>query len=196
MIIDPTIFETGKVYGYARVSTDQQRLRSQIDALNSVPCDRIFTDKISGSKSARQGLDALIDSLEQNDTAVVYRLDRLGRSVLHLAQILEHFQSNNIGFVSLCEGINTHSAGGKLVWNMMAALGEFQRTLIVENTISGLEAARRAGKTLGRPRLMNEDQIALARQMMEEKRYTNTEIAAKFGVSRMTLHRAMNDWVA
>lgn len=191
MVIDQLDHRTGRVFGYARVSCRDQRLRAQRNALSAVPVDRIYEDKASGAKARRKGLDAMLAALSAGDTVVVYRLDRLGRSVLHLAELLERFEADGIGFVSLAEGINTNTAGGRLVFHIFSAVADFQRQIIVENTRHGLDAARKSGKRLGRPRALNERQIREARQMMRDRRYSKTQIASRLGVSRMTLYRAV-----
>lgn len=191
MFINPLENRTGRIYGYARVSTNDQRLRAQRDALNAANVERIFEDKASGAKAKRKGLDQMLAVLRRGDTVVVFRLDRMGRSVLNLAELLRHFEQNGIGFVSLTEGIDTTTPSGKLVWNILAAISEMQREVIADNTRIGLQAARRAGKRLGRPRAMSDQQIIDAKRMIAGRRYSRTQIAGKFGVSRMTLYRAV-----
>jgi DNA invertase Pin-like site-specific DNA recombinase len=191
MLMNQLEGRTGRIYGYARVSTKDQKLRAQRDALNAVSVDRIFEDKASGAKASRKGLDRMLAELQPGDTVVTFRLDRMGRSVLNLAELLRHFEQHGIGFVSLTEGIDTSTPSGKLVFNILAAIAEMQREVIAENTRSGLEAARKAGKRLGRPRRLSEQQIIEAKRMIKGKRHSRAQIANRFGVSRMTLYRAV-----
>ncbi|QFT28875.1 DNA-invertase hin [Labrenzia sp. THAF82] len=191
MLMNQLEGRTGRIYGYARVSTKDQKLRAQRDALNAVNVDRIFEDKVSGAKSNRDGLDQLLAELRPNDTLVIYRLDRLGRSVQHLSDLLVHFRTHEIGLVSLSEGIDTTTSGGKLIYHVFAAFAEFQRDIIVENTTCGLDAARNAGRQLGRPRALSEQQVIEAKRMIKAERYSRTHIAKRFGVSRMTLYRSV-----
>lgn len=188
----PLIETKGRLFGYARVSTADQKLRMQKDALSAIECCRIFEDRgISGARSSRPGLDAMLDVLEAGDTVVVFKLDRLGRSVSHLADLLVRFQNTGIGFVSLSEGINTTTPGGKLVYHLFSAFAEFQRDVIIENTLAGVEAARRRGKTLGRPRLLSIEAVLEAHRQIHQNGVRTDEIAARLGVSRMTLSRAL-----
>lgn len=143
----PDIPCTGRKIGYARVSTRDQKLRMQRDALAAVGCDEIFEDHgVSGKLHNRPGLDSLLRVLQPGDTVVLFKLDRLGRSVLHLADLLVRFRDEQIHFCSVAEGINTATPGGKLVYHLFSAMAEFHREIIVENTIEGLAAARRRGK--------------------------------------------------
>lgn len=184
---------TGRRIGYARVSTRDQKLRMQLDALNAVNCERIFKDHgVSGAKASRPGLDDMLAELKAGDTVIVFELDRLGRSVLHLSDLLVRFRDQEIGFVSIVEGINTTTPGGKLVYHLFSAFAEFQRDIIVENTLCGMEAARKAGKPIGRPKSMTAWQITQAQRMIAEQQLSRAQIARQFGVSRMTLHRAVS----
>lgn len=191
MLIPSQQEHNGCVYGYARVSTKDQKLRAQRDALKAAKVDRIFEDKASGAKSSRKGLDDLMSHLKPGDCVIIWRLDRLGRSVQHLSDLLVYFRTHDIGLVSLSEGIDTTTPGGKLIYHVFAAFAEFQRDIIIENTMCGLDAARRAGKPLGRPRALDAHQIIEARRMIESGRHSKAQIANRFGVSRMTLHRAV-----
>lgn len=139
--------------GYARVSTDDQNLDLQINALDAAGCTRIFTDKgISGAQSERSGLTAARLALEEGDTLVVWRLDRLGRSLIHLIKLLDELGKQGVHFQSLTENLDTTSAGGRLVFHIMAALAEFERALISERTKAGMKAAKARGVHVGRPR--------------------------------------------
>ena len=191
MLMNQLEGRTGRIFGYARVSTKDQKLRAQRDALKAIGVDKIFEDKASGAKASRKGLDQMLAELQPGDTVVTFRLDRMGRSVLNLAELLRHFEQHGIGFVSLTEGLDTSTPGGKLVFNILAVIAEMQRGVIAENTRSGLEAARKAGKQLGRPRRLSEQQIIEAKRMIKGKRHSRAQIANRFGVSRMTLYRAV-----
>ena len=174
--------------GYARVSTLDQTPAMQRDALKEAGCDRIFTDHgVSGTVTARPGLDR---ALKAGDTLVVWRLDRLGRSLSHLVQIVAELGERGVNFRSLSDPIDTGSAGGRLVLHMMGALAEFERSLIVERTRAGLMAARRRGVKLGRKPALTAAQIAHARTLIERGENTRG-VAAALHVGRSTLWRAL-----
>src|SRR5690348_6581068 len=139
--------------GYARVSTGEQTLDLQLDALAAAGCDRVFQDTASGAKAERPGLARALDFLRPGDTLVVWRLDRLGRSLQHLIQTLTALDQRGVGFKSLTESIDTTTPGGKLVFHIFGALAEFERDLIRERTQAGLAAARARGRTGGHPRV-------------------------------------------
>src|ERR687895_1626045 len=155
--------------GYARVSTHDQTLNLQQDALKKAECNKIFTDTASGAKTERKGLDEAIAYVRKGDTLVVWRLDRLGRSLKHLIETISQLDSQNIGFKSLTENIDTTSSGGKLIFHIFGALAEFERDIITERTNAGLTAARARGRQGGRPRssLSDEKKLQMARQMYE-----------------------------
>lgn len=182
----------GHLLGYARVSTADQDAALQIDALNRAGCYRVFVDTISGSLQQRPELDKLLDQLRPGDTLVVWRLDRLGRSIRHLIDQLQVLSDRGVGFRSLQETIDTTSPGGRLVFHVFAALAEFERDLIRERTNAGLEAARARGRTGGRPSALSGDQVRAARRMYEQKDMTVAQIGEVLGVSRTTIYRALN----
>lgn len=191
MSIWPRIECPGRRIGYARVSTFDQKLRMQLDALKAVECDEVFTDHgISGAKSSRPGLDEMLKALKPGDTVVVLKLDRLGRSVLHLSDLLVRFHRDGIHFCSIAEAINTTTPGGKLVYHLFSAFAEFQRDIIIENTIAGMEAARRHGKHIGRPYSLSPQRIVYAHQDVHQRGQSLADVAKRYGVSRMTLDRA------
>ena len=191
MSVWPTIECKGRKIGYARVSTKDQKLRMQLDGLNAVGCDLIFEDHgISGAKAKRPGLDKMLKELKSDDTVVVFKLDRLGRSVLNLSDLLVRFQRDGIDFCSMSEGINTTTPGGKLVFHIFSAVAEFHRDLIVENTVAGMEAARRQGKHLGRPYALKVDEIVLAHELVFQRDFSMAEAAKKLSVAPITLSRA------
>lgn len=175
--------------GYARVSTDEQNLDLQIRALECVNCERIYSDSgISGSISARPGLEHALADLCPGDKLVVWRLDRLGRSLVHLVQLLDQLGSREVRFRSLCEHIDTSSSGGRLVFHMMAALAEFERSLISERTRAGMAAARARGKHVGRLPSLNPEQCVEAHRYLEAGR-SPIEVAKEFDVTPRTLLR-------
>lgn len=192
MSIWPFIDAPGRRIGYARVSTKDQKLRMQRDALEAVGCDLIFEDHgVSGKLASRSGLDAMLAALRPGDTVVVFKLDRLGRSVLHLANLLVRFQKEEIHFCSLSEGINTTTPGGKLVYHLFSAFAEFQRDIIVENTLLGLEAARRSGKKLGRRPVIDIETLLAAHRAIHQDRLSVAEAARRVGADRCTLRRSL-----
>jgi len=197
MIGNAMISEGGRKLGYARVSTQEQNLRMQCDALLAAGCELLFDDQgVSGKHEHRPGLDAMLDTVRPGDTVVVYSFDRLGRSVLHLADLLVRFRNERIHFHALNEGINTATPGGKLVYHIFSAMAEFQREIIVENTVAGLEAARRRGQRLGRPPALSPEEIAQAHGLYRTRRMSRDEIAMRLDVSRSTLDRAFTRFEA
>jgi DNA invertase Pin-like site-specific DNA recombinase len=173
--------------GYARVSTTDQNLALQRDALKAAGCRKVFTDQgISGSIFKRPGLDAALDSLKPGDTLLVWKLDRLGRSLAHLVQTISDLGERGINFHSLSDPIDTESAGGRLVLHIMAALAEFERSLNTERTRAGLAAAKRRGRKLGRRRSLTHAQLALASELIE-KGEARSLVAENLGVARSTL---------
>ncbi|QHI96782.1 recombinase family protein [Xylophilus rhododendri] len=178
-----------KKIGYARVSTDEQNLDLQIQALNQAGCDVIYADRgVSGSTASRPGLDRALTSLRKGDKLVVWRLDRLGRSLLNLIQLLEKLGKCGISFRSLCEYIDTGSSGGRLVFHMMAALAEFERSLISERTRAGMAAARARGKHLGRRPSLSPSQCERAESLLSSGIGVD-EVALRFDVTPRTLNR-------
>ncbi|MFG5379700.1 recombinase family protein [Yoonia sp. R2-816] len=168
----------------------------QLDALNAVNCDIIFKDHgVSGTKASRQGLDKMLDDAKAGDTVIVFKLDRLGRSVLHLADLLVQFQQDEIHFCSLSEGINTTTPGGKLVYHLFSAFAEFQRDIIAESTTAGLEAARRRGSKLGRPKALTIETLLAAQRIIAQENVSIAEAAKRIGASRSTLRRGLLDIV-
>ncbi len=192
MTYTPMIDAPGRHIGYARVSTKDQKLRMQLDGLKAVGCHHIFKDHgVSGTKASRAGLDAMLAELKSGDTVVVFKLDRLGRSVLHLADLLVRFQHEGIHFCSLSEGVNTTTPGGKLVYHLFSAFAEFQRDIIAENTSLGLEAARKRGSKLGRPPVLDIETVLAAHQAIAQRGLSISETARHLGVDRTTLRRAL-----
>jgi DNA invertase Pin-like site-specific DNA recombinase len=149
--------------GYARVSTDDQNLDLQRDALKQAGCEQIFTDHISGTKAERPGLTDALSHLRDGDTLVVWRLDRLGRTLPHLIETVNGLQNRGIGFKSLTESIDTTTSGGKLIFHIFGALAEFEREIIRERTNAGLSAARARGRKGGRPKALSKGKTEMAR---------------------------------
>jgi DNA invertase Pin-like site-specific DNA recombinase len=176
--------------GYARVSTQEQTLNLQQDALHKAGCIKIFTDTASGAKAERKGLDEALNYVRKGDTLVVWRLDRLGRSLPHLITTMTDLEERGIGFKSLTENIDTTTSGGKLIFHIFGALAEFERNLIRERTQAGLTAARARGKKGGRPKALSAKQLSIARDLYE-KRHTIAEICRTLKISRATLYRSI-----
>lgn len=175
--------------GYARVSTAEQNLDMQIEALKKAGCEKIFTDRVSGAKSARLGLDQAIDFVRDGDILVVWKLDRLGRSLTHLIDTVNQLENKGIGFQSLTEAIDTTTAGGKLVFHIFGALAEFERELIRERTKTGLMSAKAKGRVGGRPNKLTPQQVKMVKDMMASGNYKVNDICEQFGISRSTLYR-------
>ena len=174
--------------GYARVSTHEQNLDLQKDGLSEAGCKEIFEDHVSGAIKERPGLEKAIAYLRKGDTLVVWRLDRLGRSLKHLIEMVNQLEERGIGFKSLQESIDTSSSGGKLIFHMFGALAEFERNLIRERTYAGLTAARARGRKGGRPKALNEKKQELLYRLYDEKKHSIDEICDLVGVSRTTLY--------
>jgi len=176
--------------GYARVSTEDQTLALQIDALRVAGCERVFEDISSGSVVERVGLNQAIDQVREGDILVVWRLDRLGRSLTQLIALVTELARRDVGFRSLTEQIDTTTSSGKLVFHIFGALAEFERNLIRDRTRAGLAAARARGKFGGRPRLSNtEGKVQLASKLFADKTNTITDICRTLHISRASLYR-------
>jgi len=177
--------------GYARVSTEDQKLDLQLDALKKAGCDQVFKDIASGAQQDREGLDHATKYLRPGDTLVVWKLDRLGRSLKHLIEVVNDFTKKGIYFRSLQENIDSSSSGGKLTFHLFGALAEFERDIIRERTMAGLQAARARGRVGGRPKAMDDRKIQLARQLMSNPVNSASEVSKTLGVSRATLYRSL-----
>ena len=176
--------------GYARVSTSSQSLDLQIKALKEAGCDKIFSDIASGAKAIRPGLSDAEMVLREGDVLVVWKLDRLGRSIQHLIASINDLNSKGIAFRSLQEAIDTQTSGGKLIFHIFSALAEFERDLIRERTNAGLSAARARGKKGGRPKSMEQTKsIRLLKQMHDDPSYSINDICKTFNISRSTFYR-------
>jgi len=183
---------SGYKIGYARVSTLDQDEALQHDALTAAGCARIFTDKASGKLEHRPALDALLGQLRPGDTVVVWRLDRLGRSLRHLLETVADLEQRGVGFASLTEQIDTSTPGGKLVFHLFGALAEFEHALIRERTMAGLAAARARGRVGGRPTVWTVEKLVTARQMHAAGQHDVAAIARVLGVSRASVYRALS----
>src|SRR5437588_6372586 len=179
--------------GYARVSTQEQTLDLQKDALEKIGCSKIFTDVISGAKAERKGLVEALAYVREGDTLVVWRLDRLGRSLKHLIDTITHLNKRNVGFKSITEHIDTTTSGGKLIFHIFGALAEFERDIIQERTKAGLAAARARGRLGGRPPLDKDPakrrKIEMAQALHSDPHNGIDDICRTLHISRATLFR-------
>ncbi len=178
--------------GYARVSTQDQKLRLQRDALRKAGCEKIFTDKVTGAKAQRNGLERAKDALRKGDTLVVWKLDRLGRSLSDLVQIISDLKERGIAFRSLKENINTSTGTGKLVFHIFASLAEFEHDLIRERTMAGLQAARARGRLGGRPKALDAKKIKRLRAMHKDNNISVKEACEVLGIGKTTFYRYLN----
>jgi DNA invertase Pin-like site-specific DNA recombinase len=178
--------------GYARVSTVEQNKESQMDALNDASCERVFVETYSGKSKDRPELERMIDSLRKGDIVVVQRLDRLGRSLKDLIELMDGFKQQGVQFISLNEKIDTTTAIGELAFHMIGSIAQFERRLISERTKAGLDAARARGRKGGRKAKLTLADIKKAKAMLSDPEMTKSEVAEHFAVSRPTL----NKWLA
>jgi DNA invertase Pin-like site-specific DNA recombinase len=197
IVVDPTLSATHPIkekrtmlIGYARVSTEDQKLHLQHDALRATGCEKIFDEKISGIGGLTARAE-LLDYTRRGDIAVVWKLDRLGRSLRDLVEIVNALKGRGVGLRSLHESIDTTTPSGKLTFHIFAALAEFERDALRERTRAGLAAARRRGSKLGRPRSLGPDQVEMARTLMANPKLSATQVAQQLGVHRSTLYRAL-----
>ena len=175
--------------GYARVSTTEQNLDLQTDALHAAGCEHLFTDTISGTRVDRPGLAAALGECRTGDTLVVWKLDRLGRSLPHLVETVRALGVRGVGFKSLQENIDTTTSGGKLIFHIFASLAEFERDLIRERTTAGLAAARARGRKGGRPKGVDQKKQKAARALKRDPRHSIREICEIVGISRNTYYK-------
>ena len=174
--------------GYARVSTEDQHLELQLDALRATGCNRVFTDRISGSHAQRPGLDDALSHAREGDTLVVWKLDRLGRSVKGLVDLVAELEQRKVHFRSLTDGIDTTTPTGRFFFHIMTSLAQMERELIAEQTRAGLAAAKKAGRIGGRKRRMTDSKITAARKLLAEG-VAPRDVARDMGVSVPTLYR-------
>lgn len=175
--------------GYARVSTRDQNPAAQIEALKAIGCDRVFIEKLSGANRDRPELKAALDYLRLGDTLVVWKLDRLARSVRQLVETAADLATREIGLRVLTQQIDTTSAGGRLIFHVFAAVAEFERELMLERTHAGLASARAANRRGGRPKALDEAQIRRAKAMLADPMITVEEVAQQLGTAPSTLYR-------
>jgi DNA invertase Pin-like site-specific DNA recombinase len=174
--------------GYGRISTKEQNIDLQKDALTAARCEKFFFDVASGAKSRRPELDKLKEQLRKGDTLIVWRLDRLGRSVKDLVEWVNWLESRGIGFKSLQENIDTTTSTGKLIFHVFASIAEFERNLIQERTRAGLEAARTRGRVGGRKKSLDEVKHKALKQLYEAKMHSIAELCKMFDISKQTLY--------
>lgn len=180
---------TTMLIGYARVSTQDQNPALQLDALTAAGCERVFVEKASGAQRDRPELKAALEYVRPGDALVVWKLDRLARSLNQLIETVDQLAQRGIGFRSLTEAIDTTTAGGKLVFHIFGSLAEFERSIIRERTRAGLEAARARGKKGGRPPALNESDLAAAKALLADNSITVEEVATRLRVAPSTLYR-------
>lgn len=182
---------SGRLVGYARVSTDQQTTDQQVDALRAAGCEVIYSDDaVSGSTTSRPELDRCLESLEAGDVLAVWKLDRLGRSTAHLLTTIDELSRRNVGFRSLTEALDTTSSVGRLVLGVLAAIAQFERDLIRERTSAALRAKQRRGERLGRPVALTPQQVDTAHKLLDDGE-SPSHVARLFRVDRSTLYRAI-----
>ncbi|WP_299314147.1 recombinase family protein [uncultured Halomonas sp.] len=179
------------IIGYARVSTQDQNPQLQRDALEEAGCEQVFEERVTGTKRERPELQACLRTLRAGDTLVVWKLDRLARSLKDLVELIHELNEREVGFRSLTEAIDTTSAGGKLVFHIFGALAEFEHSLIRERTLAGLASARARGRKGGRRPVMSAADVRKAAAMLADPEITKTEVAKHFGVSRVTLNASL-----
>ena len=176
--------------GYARVSTADQNLELQTDALKAAGCEKIYSDHgVSGAKAERPGLDKALEHIRRKDTLVIWKLDRLGRSLSDLLSIVEYLKERGAHFLSIQDGFDTSTASGKMVFSVIGAMAEYERNLIRERTMAGLKAARARGRMGGRPKALDKSQVKVAITLAEAGELTINEICEQVGCSRSTYYR-------
>lgn len=186
------IQKLGRKIGYVRVSDKDQTENLQIDALKAAGCNAIYGDHgVSGIKTKRKGLGEMLTSLNEGDTLVVWKLDRLGRSTIHLLQLLDDLRKRNIDFQAITQGIDTTTAVGRMLYGQLSVFAEFEREQISERTRAGMAAAKARGVHIGRPRKLNKAQIECARRNLHTKSVTVTHMAQQYHVAPITLSRAL-----
>lgn len=180
------------IFGYQRISTKEQEFDLQTDALRKYGCEKIFSDIASGAKTSRPALNELITQLRPHDVIVVYKLDRLGRSLKHLIELIDSFTNMEVGIVSLNDPIDTTSPHGRLITNVFASMAEFERELIIERTKAGLSAARARGRKGGRPEGISkeaENKAAAAEALYKDGKLSISEICQQLNIARSTLYK-------
>lgn len=178
--------------GYARVSTPDQNLALQQDALRQIGCETIFQDIVSGTQNTRTGLQEALSYVRKGDILIVWKLDRLGRSLKHLIEVINYLNTKKVGFQSLQEQIDTTTSGGKLIFHLFGALAEFERELIRERTKAGLQAARVRGRKGGRPSVMTKKKRSILQQLLNDSTNSINDICNTLQISRATFYRYQN----
>jgi DNA invertase Pin-like site-specific DNA recombinase len=181
------------IIGYARVSTADQNLDMQLDALSKAGCEKIFSDKVSGKLNSRPQLDLMLDQLRPGDKVVVYKLDRLGRNLKHLIDQVEDFKNKGIEFESLQEKLETSTAIGKLTFHVFGAMAEFERSMIRERILAGQEAGRARGRNGGRPHYLTKQQVITVKAIHAAADTPIKDICEQFNISKATLYRYLNE---
>lgn len=187
----PTVKNLPMHYGYARVSTPDQKLDLQIDALKKAGCETIFREKVSAASKERPELQKILDKLQKGDTLTVWKLDRLGRSIKDLVNIINDLNKKGVHFISVMDSINTGTATGRFTFHLFASLAEFERELISERTMAGLEAARARGRKGGRPLGLSDSALVnakIAKQLYDKKEIPVTDICKQLRISRTTFY--------
>ena len=179
--------------GYARVSTTDQTLDPQLDLLRGDGCEKFFTDVVTGMSDERVGLSALLREARKGDVIVVMKLDRLGRSLKHLIDVMGELEKRGVGLKSVSEGIDTTTSGGKLVFHIFGAIAEFERTLIIERTQAGLQAARARGRRGGRPRKLSEAKVKTLLTMSKDTSLSVSDICNALSIGKDTYYRYLRD---
>lgn len=177
--------------GYARVSTAEQTHDLQMDALRAAGCERIFTEVASGARTDRPQLTALLDTARAGDTLVIWRLDRLGRSLQHLIKVSDDLQCREIALKSITEGIDTTTTAGRFVYSLLGALAQMEREVLIERTRAGLAAAAARGRKGGRPRALDDGKVRAAQAMLAAGTLSGAEIAKQLGIAPSTLYRTI-----
>jgi len=175
--------------GYARVSTQEQNLDLQLDALQKEGCEKIFQEKASGAQRDRPELQKALDYMREGDTLVVWKLDRLARSLKQLIETIEYLEKLKMGFLSLTESIDTTTSGGRLIFHIFASLAEFERSIIRERTLAGLAAARKLGRIGGRPPSLKREDLLIAKALLKEPNITIQDVAKRLNISKATFYR-------
>ncbi len=178
--------------GYARISTAEQSINLQIDALKNAGCEKIFTDTASGSKARRLGLEEALGFTREGDSLVVWKLDRLGRSLSHLLQLMEALQKRGVSFKSLSDGIHTDTSMGKMIFGIFGSLSEFELSLTRERTLAGLKAARARGRKGGRKRSLNREQIDTMLTLYESEKHSVVDICKQMEISRKSFYNYLD----
>ena len=177
--------------GYSRVSTHDQSLNSQIDKLKEYGCEKIFTDIVSGTKTERKGLNDMLNYIRENDTIVVFKLDRLGRSLRDLLNIINKLQEKHINFKSISENIDTSIPTGKLIFHITGAFAEFEKDILRERTKAGLESARARGRKGGRPTLITPEKIKIAKLLHNDKTLSVKDILKQMSITKSLLYKML-----